>query len=84
MKKQKLGISGLSVTSVAFGASALGNMPDTYGYEVDEARAQTTLQKSSMGLSIFWIRQTTTGGDAAKAGLEKRSKPEGDCLKALC
>ncbi len=45
MKKQKLGISGLSVTSVAFGASALGNMPDTYGYEVNEARAQTTLQK---------------------------------------
>ena len=45
MKKQKLGSSGLSVTSVAFGASALGNMPDTYGYEVNEARAQTTLQK---------------------------------------
>ena len=45
MKKQRLGTSGLSVTSVAFGASALGNMPDTYGYEVSEARAQTTLQK---------------------------------------
>ena len=30
---------------MAFGASALGNMPDTYGYEVNEARAQTTLQK---------------------------------------
>lgn len=27
-----------------FGTSGLGNMPDTYGYEVDEARARATLQ----------------------------------------
>ena len=32
------------VTSVCFGTSGLGDMPDTYGYSVDEARARATLQ----------------------------------------
>ena len=85
MKKQKLGTSGLSVTPVAFGASALGNMPDTYGYEVSEARAQITLQKRSLrGQSIFWIRQIIMDWGVAKAGLGKRSKREGGYLTALC
>ncbi len=44
MKKVRLGTTGLSVTPLCFGTSGLGNMPDTYGYEVDEARARTTLQ----------------------------------------
>jgi len=33
----------VSVPAVCFGTSALGNMPGTYGYEVDEARARDTL-----------------------------------------
>ena len=32
------------VTSICFGTSGLGDMPDTYGYGVDEARARATLQ----------------------------------------
>lgn len=31
------------VASVCFGASSLGNMPDTYGYEVSEERARTAI-----------------------------------------
>jgi D-threo-aldose 1-dehydrogenase len=38
-----IGKTGLSVTPLCFGASGLGNMPDTYGYEVDDARARATL-----------------------------------------
>jgi len=44
MDKQPIGSSGLNVTPLCFGTSGLGNMPDTYGYEVDEARARATLQ----------------------------------------
>jgi len=38
-----LGRTGLSIPTICFGTSALGDMPDTYGYAVDEARARATL-----------------------------------------
>ena len=44
MEKKQLGSSDLFVTPLCFGGSTLGNMPDTYGYEVDDARAEATLQ----------------------------------------
>ena len=44
MKKRDIGNSGLSVTIIGFGASGLGNMPDTYGYSVDEGQARDTVQ----------------------------------------
>ena len=43
MDKKSIGDTGLAVTPLCFGASGLGNMPDTYGYEVGEARARATL-----------------------------------------
>ena len=43
MDKARLGRTDLEVTSVCFGTSGLGDMPDTYGYGVDEARAKATL-----------------------------------------
>lgn len=39
----KLGRNGLTIPAICFGTSALGDMPDTYGYAVDEARARATL-----------------------------------------
>lgn len=44
MKRRPLGRTGLQVTEVCFGASGLGNMPDTYGYEVGEERARATIR----------------------------------------
>ena len=44
MDKRRIGNTGLGVTNICFGTSGLGNMPDTYGYEVDEGRARATLQ----------------------------------------
>lgn len=39
-----LGRTGLDVSRICFGMSALGNMPDTYGYAVDEERARATVR----------------------------------------
>lgn len=44
MKRRRLGRTDLWVTDLCFGASALGNEPGVYGYEVDEARALETLR----------------------------------------
>lgn len=44
MTKRNIGNTGLSVSPICFGTSGIGDMPDTYGYAVDEARANATLQ----------------------------------------
>ena len=44
MAKRKVGNTGLSVSAICFGASGIGDMPDTYRYGVDEGRANATLQ----------------------------------------
>jgi D-threo-aldose 1-dehydrogenase len=44
MQKTAIARTGLEVTALGFGASGLGNMPDTYGYEVSEERARATLR----------------------------------------
>jgi D-threo-aldose 1-dehydrogenase len=38
-----IGQTGLQVPALAFGTSGLGGMPDTYGYDVEEARALATV-----------------------------------------
>ena len=49
MKKNKIKDTGLEVTELSFGTSSLGSMPDTYGYEVSENRAQKTLNRFFQG-----------------------------------
>ncbi len=39
-----IGDTGVTATSLAFGTSALGSMPDTYGYEVGEEQARATIR----------------------------------------
>ncbi|MEM9574152.1 MAG: aldo/keto reductase [Pseudomonadota bacterium] len=43
MKLNSIGDTGVSVTNLCFGTSVLGDMPDTYGYAVDEERARATI-----------------------------------------
>ena len=43
MKKHPIGTTGLHITEIGFGAGPLGDMPDTYGYSVDDATARATL-----------------------------------------
>ena len=40
----QLGRTALRVTKIAFGTSGLGDMPDTYGYRVEEDRARATIR----------------------------------------
>ncbi len=42
LEKKRIGKTDLMVSPLCFGTSGLGNMPDTYGYEVDEKRARET------------------------------------------
>ncbi|KUF09340.1 aldo/keto reductase [Pseudoponticoccus marisrubri] len=44
MQRYALGNTDLEVTELCFGASGLGDMPDTYGYSVDEERARATVR----------------------------------------
>lgn len=44
MKRTRIGNTGVEVTEICFGTSGLGHMPDTYGYDVPEARARETLE----------------------------------------
>ncbi len=44
IERVKLGRTDLSVSRICFGASGLGDMPDTYGYGVDETRAKATIE----------------------------------------
>jgi len=42
--KIKLGRTDLTVSRICLGTSGLGDMPDTYGYSVDEERARETVR----------------------------------------
>src|SRR5579862_1833388 len=53
MDKVRLGRTDLMVTAVCFGTSGLGDMPDTYGYGVDEARARATIHAIFDGPANF-------------------------------
>ncbi len=53
MDKVRLGRTDLMVTSICFGTSGVGDMPDTYGYGVDEARARATLHAIFDGPANF-------------------------------
>lgn len=52
-EKVTLGNTGLSVSPICFGTSSLGNMPDTYGYEVGEAQAHETIRTIFDGPTNF-------------------------------
>ena len=43
-QRKEIGTSGVYIPALCFGTSALGNMPDTYTYEVSEARAIETVR----------------------------------------
>ncbi|MBO0903240.1 aldo/keto reductase [Jiella sonneratiae] len=53
MKRTSIGATGLSVTEICFGTSALGDMPETYGYAVDEERALATVNAILDGPANF-------------------------------
>lgn len=65
---RKLGNTGITVPSICFGTSALGNMPDTYGYSVDEARALETIRAIFASPYGFSMRLVFMDLAVAKSG----------------
>lgn len=53
LEKRPLGKTGLEVTPLCFGATALGNMPATYGYSVGEDQAVETIRAILAGKVNF-------------------------------
>ena len=51
--KVKLGRTDLGISRISFGTSALGNMPDTYGYGVDVERAREAVRTILAGPANF-------------------------------
>jgi D-threo-aldose 1-dehydrogenase len=49
VENAKLANTNLRVSRIGFGTSALGNMPDTYGYGVDEEQARATVRAMFAG-----------------------------------
>ena len=82
MDKVRLGRSDIVVTSIGFGTSGIGDMPDTYGYGVDEARATATLHAIFDGPANFLdtARNYGLGRSEARIGAvirERGGLPEG-------
>ncbi len=63
MKKHKIGQTGLEVTEICFGTSSLGDMPETYGYVCDEARAIETVAAILDGHDVNFIDSSRVYGD---------------------
>jgi D-threo-aldose 1-dehydrogenase len=53
IETRPLGRTGIEVTSLCLGTSALGSMPKTYGYEVSEQDALATLRRAFAGPVTF-------------------------------
>lgn len=53
VEKVPLGHTNLMVSKICFGTSALGDMPGTYGYGVDEMRAKDTVRAIFAGQTNF-------------------------------
>lgn len=80
-KTVNLKSSGLTIPAICFGTTALGDMPDTYGYSVGEDRARATLNAIFDGPIPFLDTSRNYGmgesekriGDAirARGGLSK-------------
>ena len=86
MKKRPLGKTGLSVTPLCVGTSALGSFPAQYGYEVSAERAVATMRRVFEGPINFidTSNEYGNGGDSERrigqALAEVSGLPEGFVL----
>jgi D-threo-aldose 1-dehydrogenase len=73
--RTKVGKTNLAISAICFGTSGLGDMPATYGYGVDEARARATLD------AIF---DSTIGflDTSRNYGMGKSEQRIGDAIRA--
>lgn len=77
MKKNILGNTGLSVSSVCVGTSALGGFPEQYGYDVDEATAISTISRVFEGPFNFLDTSNEYGGGDSEKRIGRAIKEHG-------
>lgn len=82
MSIRPLGRTGLTVSDICVGTSALGSFPAQYGYEVDEVTAVATIQHVFDGPFTFIDTSNEYGGGASeqrigRAIAERGGIPEG-------
>jgi D-threo-aldose 1-dehydrogenase len=82
LEKAPVGRTGLKVPKIGFGTSGLGDMPDTYGYGVDEERAKATVRAIFDGPAKFLdvARNYGFGRSEERVGLvirERGGLPDG-------
>ena len=65
--RRTLGRTGLRVSPVCIGTSALGSMPEHYGYEVGQQRAEATIRATLRGPFNFLDTSNNYGGGAAES-----------------
>ncbi|MFG1667882.1 aldo/keto reductase [Streptomyces sp. Y7] len=69
MEIRTLGRTGLQATELCIGTSALGSMPQTYGYSVDEDQALSTLRRVFQGPVRFVDTSNEYGRDGSSERL---------------
>jgi D-threo-aldose 1-dehydrogenase len=83
-KFRSFGRTGLSVTPICIGTSPLASMPRLYGYEVDDKRAEATVEAVLDGPFNFLDTSNNYGGGSAErrigAVLRRRPLPDGFVL----
>ncbi len=77
-----IGMSGLAVPPLCFGTTSLGDMPNTYGYSVDEERARAAVRAIFDGPSPFIDSSRNYGAGRSEARVgdvirERGGLPEG-------
>jgi D-threo-aldose 1-dehydrogenase len=82
LTKVRLGKTALEVTPICFGTSSIGDMPDTYGYGVDEERARATVRAIFDGPVNFIDSSRNYGMGRSEARIgqvikERRGLPPG-------
>ncbi|GLX93761.1 aldo/keto reductase [Herbidospora sp. NBRC 101105] len=84
MDRRPFGRTGLRVTPICVGTSPLASMPDLYGYAVDDARAEATVEDVFDGPVNFLDTSNNYGAGSAErrigAVIRRRGLPEGFVL----
>ncbi|GIH21744.1 oxidoreductase [Acrocarpospora phusangensis] len=82
--RRPFGRTGLSVTPICIGTSPLASMPALYGYAVDDARAEATVDAVLDGPFNFLDTSNNYGGGSAErrigAVVRRRGLPDGFVL----
>lgn len=82
-KMTKLERANLSIPPLCLGMTALGDMPDTYGYGVDEARAMRTLETVFNGPIAFIDTSRNYGLGRSEDRIGKAIKARGGLPKGF-